>query len=136
MVYTPVGARCPDCARPSRLPTYQIPFGYLIRGAVAAAATGAAIGALWAVMLSRRSGAYGFLILFLGIGIGYGIGEAVSWATNRKRGMILQGMAALGVVLAYVVRNLIEGFGPVPQDDVYGYVLVGLAIVVAMGRLR
>jgi hypothetical protein len=136
MVYTPVGARCPDCARPSRLPTYHIPAGYLIRGAAAAVAAGAAIGGLWALMLSRSAGAYGFLVLFLAIGIGYGVGEAVSWATNRKRGVALQAIAAAGVLLAYVVRNLIEGWGPVPLDDVYGYVLVGIAIVVAVGRLR
>jgi hypothetical protein len=87
-------------------------------------------------MLARSAGAYGFLVLFLGIGIGYGVGEAVSWATNRKRGATLQAIAGAGVVLAYVVRNLIEGWGVVPLDDVYGYVLVGIAIVVAVGRLR
>ncbi|MDI6857015.1 MAG: hypothetical protein QME71_01700 [Dehalococcoidia bacterium] len=136
MVYTPVGARCRDCARPTRLPTYRISAGYIVRGALAAAAAAAATGGLWAALLSRRGDAYGFLVLFLGIGIGYAVGEAVSWATNRKRGAVLQVIAAAGVVLAYLVRNLIEGYGLLPQDDLYGYVLVGLGIVVAVGRLR
>ncbi len=136
LVHTPVGARCRDCAQVRRLPTYQIPTLHVLRGSGAAAATGAATGAAWALLLPYRLGVYGFFILFLALGIGYAVGEAVSWATNRKRGAVLQGVAASGVVVAYLVHNLIEGVGVIPVNDLYGYVLVAVAIIVAIGRLR
>jgi hypothetical protein len=136
LVYTPVGTRCRDCAQVRRLPTYQVPIPYILRGIGAAGAAGAAIGGLWALLLTRGTGTYGFYVLFLALGIGFAVGEAVSWATNRKRGPALQGVAAAGVVIAYIVHNLVAGLDVVPRDDVYGYVMVGIAIVVAIGRLR
>jgi len=136
LVQTPVGARCPDCAQVRRLPTFEIPAKYLARGIAAAGAAGAAAGLVWHLLLPRRLSGYAFVTLFLALGMGYAIGEAVSWATNRKRGPTLQAVAAVGVVVAYVVRNLLHGGGVIPLDDVYGYVTVGIAIVVAIGRLR
>jgi hypothetical protein len=136
LVYTPVGTRCRDCAQVRRLPTFEIPATYVMRGIGAAAAAGAATGGLWALLLPQRAGFYGFYVLFLALGIGYAIGEAVSWATNRKRGAALQGIAAAGVVLAYLVHNLVAGAGIIPKDDVYGYVLTGIAVIIAIGRLR
>ena len=136
LVYTPVGARCRDCAQLRRLPTYQIPITYILRGTGAAGAAGAAIGGLWGLLVRQGSGGYGFFVFFLALGIGYGVGEAVSRATNRKRGAALQGAAAAGVVLAYLVRNLVAGSGLIPNNDFYGYILVGIAIIVAIGRLR
>jgi len=131
---TPVGARCRDCAGVRRLPTYQLSARFVLRGLGAALAVGATAGALWAVLLSSRAGA--FIGLFLGIGLGYAIGESVSWATNRKRSPTLQGMAVIGVLLAYVVRNLVENGTLVRSDDVFGYVVVAVAAFIAIGRLR
>ena len=136
LVYTPVGARCRDCAQLRRLPTYQVPASYILRGIGAAGAAGAAIGGLWGLLVRQGGGGYGFFVFFLALGIGYGVGEAVSRATNRKRGAALQGVAAAGVVLAYLVRNLVAGSGLIPNNDFYGYILVGIAIIVAIGRLR
>ena len=136
LVYTPVGARCRDCAQLRRLPTYKVPASYILRGIGAAGAAGAAIGGLWGLLVRQGGGGYGFFVFFLALGIGYGVGEAVSRATNRKRGAALQGIAAAGVVLAYLVRNLVAGSGLIPNNDFYGYILVGIAIIVAIGRLR
>ena len=91
---------------------------------------------IWFLLVGAARGAFAYVALFLALGIGYAVGEAVSWATNRKRGAPLQGIAACGVVFAYLVRNLIDGAGPIPANDVFGYVTVALAIVVAIGRLR
>ena len=77
-----------------------------------------------------------FIGLFLGLGLGYAVGESVSWAANRKRGPTLQGMAVVGVLLAYAVRNLVEGAGVFSANDVFGYVVVGVAAFTAIGRLR
>ena len=136
LVYTPVGVRCRDCAQVRRIPTYNVSLAYLLRGIGAAVVMGAAIGGLWAFLLPQATRAYGFYVLFLALGIGYAIGESVSWATNRKRGPALQGIAAAGVILAYLAHNLVAGLDIIPRNDLYGYVLTGIAIVIAIGRLR
>jgi len=133
MVMTDVGARCPSCAPRRKLPQLEVNPVYLIRGAAAAAVAGAALGAFWGVALP---GNYGFFGIFLGIALGYGIGEPVSLATNRKFGPPLQVVAALGVALAYVVRNLVIGDGILPANDLGGYIAVGVGIIAAVNRLR
>ena len=136
LVYTPVGARCRRCANVRRLPTYEIQPVYLLRGIGAAVGAGAAAGIAWFLVLPRGSGASAYIALFLALGIGYAIGESVSLATNRKRGAVLQGIAAAGVVTAYFVHNLLHGSGLIPRDDAFGYVTVAIGIIVAIGRLR
>ena len=134
LVITPVGARCRDCARLRRIPTYQVGTVFILRGLGAALAVGAAAGALWAFLFPYRVGA--FIGLFLGLGLGYAVGESVSWAANRRRGPVLQGMAVVGVLLAYAVRNLVEEAALFRADDILGYVVVGVAVFTAIGRLR
>ena len=134
LVITPVGARCRDCSGLRRLPTYQLGTAFVLRGLGAALAVGAATGALWGFLFPLRVGA--FLGLFLGLGLGYAIGESVSWATNRKRGPVLQGIAVVGVLLAYAIRNLVEEAAVFQADDVLGYVVVAVAAFIAIGRLR
>ena len=130
---TDVGARCPACAPSRKLPQFELGPLILLRGAAAAGVAGAALGAAWGFLLP---GSLGFLGLILAFLIGYGLGEAVCWATDRKSGPALQIEAALGVLLAYVVRNLILGESAVPTDDLFGYVATGVAILVAVNRLR
>jgi hypothetical protein len=134
LVITPVGARCRECARLRRLPTYQLGTIVILRGLGAALITGAAAGALWAFLFPYRLGA--FIGLFLGLGLGYAVGESVSWAANRKRGPVLQGVAVVGVLLAYAVRNLVEEAAVFQANDVLGYVVIGIAAFTAIGRLR
>jgi hypothetical protein len=136
LVQTPVGARCRQCAGVRRLPTFEVSPTYIARGAGAALVAGGVVGALWGWLLPRSVGFYGFFIFFIALGIGYAIGEAVSWATNRKRGPVLQGLAVIGVVEAYLIRNLLEGTTVIPANDLWGYILVAVAAIVAAGRLR
>jgi hypothetical protein len=135
LVQTPVGARCRDCAHLRRIPTYDVKPVFLLRGAAAAFAVSIVSGVLWFLISPPHRGVFAYAALFIALAIGYGVGEAVSWATNRKRGPAFQGIAACAIVLAYVVRNLAGGAGAIPANDVFGYVTVGLAIVVAIGRL-
>jgi hypothetical protein len=129
-----VGARCRQCAGLRRLPTVQVGVASALRGLGAALAVGAATGALWAFLLPHRVGA--FIGLFLGLGLGYAIGESVSWATNRKRGPALQGIAVVGVLVAYGIKNVVKGATVFQVDDVFGYVVVAVAAFIAIGRLR
>jgi len=136
LVQTPVGSRCRQCAGVRRLPTFEISPVYAARGLAASLVAGAVVGAVWAGLLSHNLGVVGYFIFFVALGIGYAVGETVSLATNRKRGPVLQGMAVAGVVLAYVIRNLLEGEGVIPSNDFWGYILVAVAAIVAAGRLR
>jgi len=131
-----VGARCRECVRVIRFPTYDVPPLYLLRGAGAALAAGGALGVAWFLLLPYGLGILGLVGILLAFGIGYGVGEAVSWATNRKRGLALQAIAAGGVITSYIVRNVLEGVAVIPEDDLWGYVLTAVAVVMAMQRLR
>jgi hypothetical protein len=132
-VFTDVGARCPDCAPARKLPQFEVDPLIGIRGALAASAAGAAIGGAWGYLLP---GGFGFFMIFLGVGIGYAVAESVSWATNHKVGTVVQGLAAGGVVVAYLVRNLIIGDGLLPSNDFGGLIVLLAGIVMAINRLR
>jgi len=133
VVMTDVGARCPDCAPRRRLPQFEVGPIYLLRGVGAAVAAGGALGLAWALILP---GQYGLLGILIGAGLGYGIGESVSLATNRKLAPALQVTAICGVALAYIIRNLIWADAVLVVDDLYGFIVVATAMVVAVGRLR
>ena len=132
-VMTDVGARCPDCAPRRRLPQFEVSPLYLLRGIAGAVAAGGALGLAWGLIFP---GQYGFFGIFVGAGIGYCIGEAVSLSTNRKLAPALQVIAACGVVLAYVIRNLIWAEAIFVTDDLYGFIVVVVGMIVAAGRLR
>ncbi len=132
-VFTDVGARCPTCAPARKLPQFEIGPLYLLRGGVAALAAGAALGAVWGVLLPGRMGFFGLL---LGALMGYLIAEAVGAATNRKSGTPLQVVAAGGVIAAYLIRNLVAGNELLPTNDLFGYIAVIVAGAVAISRLR
>jgi hypothetical protein len=141
LVHTPVGARCRECANVRRLPQFEISPLYLARGIGAGLVSGAVLGAVWGYLLPFGVGFFlGFLV---GLGLGYAVGEAVSLAVNRKVGPQLQAAAIAGVVLAYLVRSAIAversrtfEWQDVLSNDIYGYIVVLLAAVVAMNRLR
>ena len=141
LYHTPVGARCRECANIRRLPIYDVSPAYLLRGAGAALGSGVALGFLWGVLLPFGPG---FLFgLLVGLGLGYAVGEAVSVATNRKVGTTLQAVAAVGVVVAYLVRSAVLAsalrgidVSDIVTHDLFGWIVVVLGVVVAMGRLR
>jgi len=102
LVQTPVGARCRDCARPRRLPTFELGGpGYL---KLLPVGLGAVLlsGLAWAVVLplSLRLGLLGILA---GAAVGYLVGEAVALAFNRKRAAVLAVVAGLSVVLGFLI---------------------------------
>lgn len=134
VVFTDVGARCPTCAPARKLPQFEIGPLYLLRGAAAALAAGAGLGAVWGILLPGSL--FFFALLLIGALVGYLIAEAVSAATNRKSGTPLQIAAVAGVIAAYLVRNLVIGNELLPTDDLFGYIAVIVAGAVAISRLR
>jgi hypothetical protein len=139
--HTPVGARCRECANLRRLPQYDISVPYFLRAAGAALAVGVVLGGLWGLLIPF--GVFFFLGLILGLGVGYAVGEAVSLAANRKVGPVLQGVAAGGVVVAFLVRSAIlassfKGYSitDIVTGDLFGLIVVGIGVFVAIGRVR
>jgi hypothetical protein len=133
-VQTPVGARCSKCAALKKLPVYEISTIFYVKAIAAGLATAAVLGAIW-----RFIPMGGFFLFFIALVIGYLIGEAVSLAANRKRGLGLQIVAGISVVVSYAVRSLVEahehGFLHT-FADVYGLIALILGIIVAVGLLR
>lgn len=138
MVQTPVGARCRECAKLYKLPTYRVSSVYYLRAAGAALGMAIVIGVVWGIIDSFLiSFFFGFFSLILAAGAGYAIGEVVSRSVNRKRGIWLAVVGSLAVVIAYLVN--IFTFGSVslsPFRIIFDLVGIGIGIYMAVNRLR
>jgi len=135
MVQTLVGARCPDCAKLYKLPTYRVSPRYYLRAIGTALGMAVACGVVW--MLVGGLVPFFYLNLLLAAGAGYAIGEVVSLSVNRKRGRGLATVAGIGVVISYLVSlsmpwGLPFGIFHILLD----LVAVALGIFVAVTRLR
>jgi len=84
MVQTLVGARCPDCAKLYKLPTYRVSAKYYLRAIGTALGMAIACGVAWGLVGALVP--FFYLNLLLAPAAGYAIGEVVSLAVNRKRG--------------------------------------------------
>lgn len=120
MVQTPVGARCPKCARLYKLPTYRVSTLYYLRAVGTALGMALITGVLWGFV--NRFIPFFYLNLLIGAGIGYVIGEVTGLAVNRKRGRGLAAVAGTGVIISYLVSIFL------PAIILYGlsHMLLGL----------
>ena len=126
MIQTPVGARCGDCARVTRHPTYDVSTRYYLRASLAAAAVGIVGGVLWGA-----SAGIPFLPWLLAGGVGSAVGEAVSRASNRKRGPGLVAIAVVGVTLSIIsMLSVVQAF------HIFLLLLFALAYYTAVIRVR
>jgi len=135
MVETPVGARCPECARLYKLPTYRVSTAYYLRAIGTALGMAIVCGVIWGVVNLFLP--FFFLNLLLGAGVGYAIGEVVGLAVNRKRGRGLAAVAGAGVAISYLVSILLFSslpFGLFPI--LLALASVALGIFIAVTRLR
>jgi len=131
MVQTPVGARCQDCARLYKLPTYSVSTQYYLRAVGTGLGMAIVCGIIWGVV-------WGLVpILYLGLllapGVGYAIGEVISLAVNRKRGTGLAIVASLAVVISYLV-SILSPWGL--SFHLFDLLALALGIFVAITRLR
>ena len=139
MVQTPVGARCPDCARLYKLPTYRISSHDFLRAIGAALGTAIVIGAVWGIIETLLP--FRFFTLIIGAGIGYAIGELVSLSVNRKRDTWLAIIGSLGVVVCYGVSFIVElvRFGFISLGGfsfLFTLGAIAIGIYIAVLRLR
>ena len=97
-----------------------------------------AVGFLWRLLLVSIP--FGFFLNFLlAAGAGWAIAEAVSLAVNRRRGLPLQVIASLGLVLAFLLAMGVLS----PAGVLFlllraplSFLALALGILVAVGHLR
>ena len=131
MVQTPVGARCRDCARLYKLPTYRVSSGYYLRAIGTALGMAIVCGIVWGLL--RIVVPFFLLNILIAAGVGYAIGEVVSLAVNRKRGNGLAAIAGTAVLISYLVYILLPLGGYFSLFDILALVV---GIFVAVNRLR
>jgi hypothetical protein len=139
MVQTPVGARCPDCAKSYKLPTYRVSTKYYLIAVGTALGMAIVCGIAWGVVRAFVSFAFFNLLLnlILAAGAGYAIGEVVSLSVNRKRGTGLAAIGGVAVVISYLVSipfNLFLDFGA--SFHLLDILALAIGIFVAVIRLR
>ena len=134
MVQTPVGARCPDCARLYKLPTYSVSPRYYLRAVGTGLGMAIACGIVWGVIESVIP--FFSLNLLLAPGAGYAIGEVISLAVNRKRGKGLATIAGIAVLVSYLFTLPVLGLPFGLFNILYHLVALALGIFVAVTRLR
>jgi hypothetical protein len=98
MIETPVGFRCPECARGPRSVVYTTSSTALVKATAIGVVVGCAVGVLWGVFPD-----WAFYCALL---LGFGVAESMAWAANYKRGRELQVAAALCVLLGIIISRL------------------------------
>ena len=131
MVQTLVGARCPDCSKLYKLPTYRVSAKYYLRAVGTALGMAIVCGIVWGVV--RGLVPFFYLNLLLAPGAGYAIGEVVSLSVNRKRGTGLATIAGIAVAISYLVSLLLP-FGL--SFHFLDLLALALGIYFAVSRLR
>jgi len=134
LVQTPVGARCPDCARLRKLPTFRITTKYYLRAIGVAVGMAFACGAAWGAI--RGVMPFIYFNFLLAAGFGYGIGEVVSLSANRKRGKGLALIAGIAVVVSYLVCIFSPWGVWFGRFSLLDPLAVALGVYLAVTRLR
>ena len=130
MVQTPVGARCLDCARLGKLPTYRVSAQHYLKAIGTGLGMAAACGIVWGLVINLVP--FFYLNLLLAAGVGYAIGEVISLSVNRKRGKGVAAVAGIAVIISYLISTLFWGV-PFHLLDLLS---IALGVFVAVTRLR
>lgn len=130
LIQSPVGARCPDCARVVRAPMYVLSGQTMLRAGLAAGVGGIVMGLLWALILLPFT--RGFFGLIVGVGLGYAFTRLLEFATGGKRGPGMIAFAMGGIVLALAVLVLLGG----SQFALWGLIAAGIGVWFAYQNLR
>jgi hypothetical protein len=135
VVFTDVGTRCRECARITRLPTFDVRPAFLTKGIAAGLISG--IGSalvLGFVLANTRAPVFGLFVGIILAAIGYVVGESISLATNRKRGPALQAVAVASYAVAVAAFLFLVDWRFVV--GLYGLVGLVVGLAVAVGRVR
>ena len=139
LVPTPVGARCLDCAKLYRLPTFRVSTKHYLRAVGAGLGMAIVCGITWGTVIGLVP--FFYLNLLLAPGVGYAIGEVISLSVNRKRSIGLAIVAGIAMTISFLVTILFfpRGLSFVLSNILYlilGLAALALGIFVAVTRLR
>jgi hypothetical protein len=129
MVQAPVGIRCREHGKAPKPPTYQISRVYMARGFAAAIVVGVVGGIGLAFIVPYLGQFYGGIAV---AGVGYLVGEAISRATNYKRGTPLVVASVVGMVVALVAFLAVLGGSP----TLFELLGLGAGTYLAVTRVR
>ena len=136
LVQVPVGIRCRECGRTERLPTYDVQPTYYFR-AIGVAFGVALVGGLLWLMLNRLFGGVPFISSILGLAVAYAIGELVSRAVNRKRGVGLAWIAGSAMFIAYIISGgILLLFSSSFINVLFSLLFLAIAVYTATSRVR
>ncbi len=128
MVYTPVGIKCPDCARLPRSAIVRLKPDRAAR-TIAAATVGGLVLGLGILLLQAAVGL--FFTLILGYLIGIAMSEIVLWGSGRYRGRTTSLIAVGGCIWTYVVPYILFygiSIGDIARSAGLAWVVIGAAI--------
>lgn len=135
LVQTPVGARCPQCARLKKLPTFVLSRGDYVKAALVGLGAAIVGGILWYSIRLFIPYIMFFNLLVAG-GIGYGIGCAISFSINRKRSLFLKTIAGISVLIAYMVGNQVMFPGQfILEFNLFGIIAIAIGVSAAVAQL-
>jgi hypothetical protein len=137
MVYSPVGIKCPECARQPRSAIVRLRPNRAGRAIGAAIGGGIAMG--FGIVVLQGIGL--FFALILGWLIGIAMGELVLWASGRYRGPETGYIAVAGCIWTYIVPyGLFYGvsLGDVARSGslIWVFLGAGVACYVAWNRVQ
>ena len=125
MVVTPVGMKCPDCARGKRTTLHQIRPERLLLAGLAAVIAGVGTSVV---------GDIGFFAIFLAMPYGYFAGSVILKASGMKRGIKLEIVTGLGMVAGALASMLYLKFGGLV--DPFFWIAVVIATSAAVSKIR
>ena len=140
MTVSPVGYRCPDCSKFTKIPTYNLSKKLLVKVFFVAIFVGLVVGGiLFIFTLSLEvSGLPKYLNYYLflaSIAIsGFFVGEGVSLASNRRRGRTLKYICFIGVLVSICVllTTNVVGIGIFTNFNM----LIALAVAFYLASIR
>jgi hypothetical protein len=130
MVISPVGAKCKDCGKALRSPVYRVGPTQFARAAGAAIVGGVVMGLIWGAILLPFS--FGLLSIFLGAGLGYAFTRLLEFASGRKRGPMMIGLAVMGIGIAWAMTLFFVDL----RLASYGLFAAGIGVYFAYLNLR
>lgn len=122
---TPVGARCPECARMARLPMFDVSVLDHLKLAGIGLGLTLVSSVIWAILFAF-SGLFSSLVT---IALGYAIAEVGGRSVNRKKGKGLQMIAGGCVVLGYIIFTGV-------YISFFGLLMLGIAVTIAIRPFR
>lgn len=131
VVQHPVGIRCPECGRPTKIPQWDITPSYYARAIGAAAAISIAGVVVLVFLRTLPLGILGYYAALAAlVGIGYLIGQGISRVVSGKRGRELQWVAGVAMGITAFVALPIIGF------NFFALITVAAAVYIAVNQLR